>query len=421
MLRWLLTVSAFALASPAFAENWPQWRGPRNDGTSTEKNLPSEWTETKNVVWKLKMPGPGAATPCIWDDKIFLTAVEGEKLVVFCVGTDGKEKWKKPIGAGNKSARADEGNSASASCSTDGKLVFAFVGDGTLAAFTLDGEPKWSIDTQKTYGKYRIQFGAHWTPVLHKDRLYFTLMHQDAQQILCLKAATGELDWKAPRVSDSPKGTESADVYCSPFIWQKADNALLIVHGNDYCTAHSLKDGSEVWRVTGLNPKDKYNRAWRAVSSPLVTADLIVVPSCKNGVTVGIDPNKAKGDIGPGHPAELWRHTKNTSDVPSPLLAEGVLYIWKEKSSLMAYKPLTGEPIYSENLTNERQRANPVYGDGKLYLVGREGSMAVVKAGEIFEQVSKIKLPDVFTASPAISGGRVYLRGFDYLWAIGAK
>jgi len=419
MFRPMLAV--FAIASPAFAENWPQWRGPRNDGTSTEKNLPSDWSDTKNVVWKAKMPGPGAATPCIWEDKIFLTAVEKDKLVVFCIGTDGKEKWKQEIGTGNKSARNDEGNSASASCSTDGKLVFAFMGEGTLAAFTLDGEKKWSIDTQKQYGEYKIQFGAHWTPVLFKDYLYFTLMHRGTQDLLKIEAATGKVVWKVKRASDAPAGVESPDVYTSPFIWEKADNALLIVHGNDYCTAHKLEDGSEVWRVIGLNPKSNYNRAWRAVASPLVTPDLIVVPSCKNGVTVGIDPSKAKGEIGPGNPAELWRHLKNTPDVPSPLLAEGVLYIFKETQNLMAYEPKSGESIYTEKITNARQRANPVYGDGKLYLVGREGDMAVIKAGPAFELISKTKLPDVFTASPAISNGRIYLRGFDYLWCIGTK
>jgi len=409
------------LSSPAFAENWPQWRGPKNDGTSGEKNLPSEWSETKNIVWKAKMPGPGAATPCIWDNKIFLTAVAGDKLVVFCVGIDGKEKWKKEIGHGNKSARNDEGNSASASCSTDGKLVFAFVGDGTLSAFTLDGEPKWTLDTQKQYGDYKIQFGAHWTPVLHKGFLYFTLMHRGAQDLLKIEAATGKVVWKVKRASDAPAGVESPDVYTSPFVWEKGDQAFLIVHGNDYCTAHKLDDGSEVWRVTELNPKKTYNRAWRAVASPLVTPDLIVIPSCKNGVTVAIDPSKAKGEIGPGNPAELWRHLKNTPDVPSPLLIDGVLYIWKETQNLMAYKSSTGETLFTEKLTNTRQRANPVAGDGKVYLVGREGDMAVLKTGEAFELISKPKLPDVFTASPAISNGRIYLRGFDYLWCIGAK
>jgi len=338
---------------------------------------------------------------------------------LLCVGTDGKEKWRKAIGSGNQTARGDEGNSASASCSTDGKLVFSFVGDGTLTAHDFEGNEKWKIDTQKVYGEFKIQFGAHWTPVLHKGVLYVALMHRKAQLLIALEAATGKEQWKVTRTSDG-KG-ESPDVYSSPFIWEKGDDALLIAHGNDYCTAHSLKDGSEVWRVTELNPKAKYNNAWRAVSSPLVTSDLIVVPSCKNGVTVGIDPTKAKGEIAPKASGEIWRHDRNTTDVPSPLLVDGIVYIFKENSSLMAYDAKTGTAIYTEKITNERHRANPVYADGKLYLVGRDGNMAVVKAGKEFEMISKMKLPDTFTASPAISGGRIYLRGSKFLWAIGSK
>jgi len=418
-MRILSLMILLMTAASAPAENWPQWRGPKNDGISNEKGLPTKWSETENIAWKLPMPGPGAATPCIWEDRMFFTAVAEKDLLLLCVGTDGKEKWRKAIGSGNQTARGDEGNSASASCSTDGKLVFSFVGDGTLTAHDFEGNEKWKIDTQKVYGEFKIQFGAHWTPVLYKGVLYVALMHRKAQLLIALEAATGKEQWKVTRTSDG-KG-ESPDVYSSPFIWEKGDDALLIAHGNDYCTAHSLKDGSEVWRVTELNPKAKDNNAWRAVSSPLVASDLIVVPSCKNGVTVGIDPTKAKGEIAPKASGEIWRHDRNTTDVPSPLLVDGIVYIFKENSSLMAYDAKTGTAIYTEKITNERHRANPVYADGKLYLVGRDGNMAVVKAGKEFEMISKMKLPDTFTASPAISGGRIYLRGSKFLWAIGSK
>jgi outer membrane protein assembly factor BamB len=423
-MRRLLSLPALLLlTAPAPADNWPQWRGPKNDGHSAEKGLPEKWSETENVVWKAKLPGPGAGTPCVWDDRIFLTAVDGTDLVVFCVGTDGKEKWKKAIGTGNKAARGDEGNSASASCSTDGKLVYAFVGDGTLAALDFDGAVKWKVDTQAKYGKFAIQFGAHWTPVLYKGKLYVTLMHRTVQQIVCFDAATGKEEWKADRTSDAPKGVESPDVYSSPFVWEKGDKALLVVHGNDYCTGHSLADGKEVWRVTELNPKASYNRAWRAVSSPLVTPDLIVVPSCKNGVTVGIDPNTAKGDIQPAGKSagEVWRVTKGTPDVPSPLLADGVVYLLRESNTLVAYDAATGKQTGEAKVNNERNRANPLYVDGKIVVVGREGTMATVKPGKEPEVLHKIKLNDTFTASPAVSNGRLYLRGWNTLYAIGAK
>jgi len=413
-----------ALAPVALAENWPQWRGPKNDGHSSETKLPSKWSETENVVWKCKMPGPGSGTPCVWDDKIFLTAAEEKDLVLVCVGTDGKEKWKKPLGSGNKEAQRGEGNSASASCSTDGERVYALVGNGTLAAYDLAGNEKWSVDCVKKYGEFKIQFGAHWSPVLHKGKLYVTIMHRGVQEIVCFDAKTGKEEWKADRKSDSPAGVESPDVYCSPFIWEKGDKAALIVHGNDYCTAHSLKDGSELWRVTELNPKKSYNRAWRAVSSPLVTPDLIIVPSCKNGVTVAIDPSKAKGDINPGDTkaGELWRIAKDTPDVPCPTLVGDTLFIWKENSNLLAYDAKTGKKTGELKVTNERHRASPVYADGKLIVVGREGTMAVVDPKPEPSLIGDvIKLKDTFTASPAVSGGRIYLRGWNNLWAIGTK
>lgn len=415
-------VFALLASTAADAGHWPQWRGPTNDGHSPEKGIPSEWGPEKNVVWKFALPGIGSSTPCIWGDKIFLTCQDGTDGLVICLGTDGKEKWRQKLGTGKVATRGDEGgNLATASPSTDGKLVYVFMGSGEVAAFDFEGKKVWQYNTLEKYGPYAIQFGAHWTPVLHKGTLYACVMHRNAQVILALDAATGKLKWASDRFSDSPKGTESPDVYSSPFIWENGDKALLIVHGNDYCTAHNLADGSEVWRVGELNPKANYNRAWRAVASPLVTPDLIVVPSCKKGVIVGIDPNKAKGLIQPGSPGELWRIAKNSTDVPSPLLVGDILYVFREASTIDAYDAKTGTFLYSEKVTEGRNRGNPLFVDGKIVLVGRDGTQAVVKPGKEFELISKNKLPDTFTSSPAAADGRLYLRGWNHLWAIGTK
>ncbi len=421
-LVWLQSFTVLAVCgSMAFAENWPQWRGPTGDGHSTEKDLPSEWGDDKNILWKAPLPGPGASTPCIWDQQIFLTAVKDNDLVLACYGTDGKEQWMKTLGTGNRAARGDEGNWASASCSTDGKRVYAFVGDGTLAAYDFTGKEVWSMNLAKEHGDFKIQFGAHWTPVLHEGKLYVAVMHQKLQKIFCYTAETGKEEWSSLRTSDG-RG-ESPDVYCSPQMWTNGKEAQLIVHGNDYCTGHSLKDGSELWRVTELNPKARYNNFWRAVSSPLVTKDLIVVPSCKNGVTVGIDPTKAKGVINPGDTdtGEIWRIARDTPDVPTPILVDGLLFVWKENQNLLAYDAKTGKATGSLRLTSERHRASPVYADGKIIVVGRDGTMATVKPAPEPELLHKMKLADTFTASPAISGGRIYLRGWKYLYAVGTK
>jgi outer membrane protein assembly factor BamB len=406
---------------PVRADNWPQWRGPNNDGHSNETGLPAEFGPDKNVVWKLALPGVGSSTPCVWEDRIFVTYQVGAgEANLACVGTDGKLRWQQKIGSGEVRTRSGEGgNAATASPSTDGKLVFAFAGSGHLAAFDLDGKKVWENDLQK-YGRFSIQFGCHWTPVLYKDRLYLQVLHRGAQVLVALDKNTGKEIWHVQRKSDG-RG-ESPDVYASAFVWEKNGSALLISHGNDYCTAHSLDNGEEVWRVTELNPKARYNGAWRAVSSPLVTPDLIVIPTCKYHETVAIDPSLAKGEIAPGNPAEKWRF-KKTPDVPSPLLVQGVVYLVSAgDGTLSALDAATGKLLYEgPRLTGHIVRASPLFADGKIYIVGRDGTIPVVRPGQKFELIARNQLPDKFTGSPAVSNGRIYLHGWNNLWAIGAR
>lgn len=417
MSRFLLLAPLLvALVGPAFADNWPQWRGPNNDGHSAEKGLPSEWAESKNIVWHIPMPGRGSSTPCVWQDKIFVTSVEDSGVDLLCIGTDGKEKWRQKFAptSSSKTGRGDEGNEASASCSTDGKHVWTFAGSGKLVCFTIDGKLVWDLDLQK-YGKFGIQFGCHWTPVLYKDKLYLQVMHRNAQILLALNAETGSEIWKVNRPGYG-KG-ESPDVYASAFIWEGQGGPLLISHGNDYCTAHKLDNGAEVWRVQGLNPSN--NGAWRFVSSPLVTPDLIVVPSCKNGPTVALNPVGAQGDIDPDNKAELWRHSY-TPDVVSPLLLDNIVYLMGD-GPLTALDAKTGKQIYREQVAKQIHRAHMLAADGKIYIVGREGTTDVVQTGKTFKLISSNTLPDKFYSSPAIADGRIYLRGWNQLWAIGKK
>ena len=417
-------LAAFAAAS-AHAENWPQWRGPKNDGHSSETGLPTEWSAEKNVVWKFQLPGPGESTPCVWGDRIFLTTTAGDDELLVCVGTDGKEKWRQPLGrTGRSRFGPDQATDASASCSTDGKHVWSYIGGrtGKLFCHDVEGKPVWEKNLQE-YGKFNIQFGTHWTPVLHDGKLYLQVMHRTAQKLVRLDAATGKEEWAVDRkgaVEPTPmpkRGPESPDVYASAVIWEGEGGPLLIAHGNDYCTAHKLDDGSEVWRVEGLNPTN--NRAWRFVSCPLVSPDLIVVPSCKNGPTVGINPVGAKGSITPDNPAELWR-INVTPDVVSPLRVGDVVYLCSD-GPITAVDAKSGKQLFRESRERQIHRANMVAGDGTLYVVGRDGKTDVLQAGPEFKRLATNALPDKIMASPAIAGGRIYLRGYDALWAIGAK
>ncbi|HET6572463.1 MAG TPA: PQQ-binding-like beta-propeller repeat protein [Fimbriiglobus sp.] len=426
MTRLLAAGLVAAIAAPALADNWPQWRGPKNDGHSAETGLPVEWGPDKNVVWKFEMPGPGESTPCVWGDRIFLTTVAGDDIVLLCVGTDGKEKWRQALANTGKDRNGpDRATGASASCSTDGKHVWSYVGGqraGRLTCHDLDGKLVWDKNLQE-YGKFNIQFGTHWTPALYKGKLYLQVMHRGAQKLVRLDAATGTQEWAvdrrgavAPR-PDYGRGPESPDVYASALVWEGEGGPLLIAHGNDYCTAHKLDDGAEVWRVEGLNPRNDLH--WRFVACPLVTPDLIVVPSCKNGPVVGVNPVGAKGAINPDNPAELWR-INGTPDVVSPLRVGDIVYLCSN-GPLTALDAKTGKQLYRESRPPQIHRANMVAADGKVYIIGREGKSDVVQDGPEFKRLAANALPDKFFASPAISGGRIYLRGYGYLWAIGSK
>ncbi|HEV3143666.1 MAG TPA: PQQ-binding-like beta-propeller repeat protein [Gemmataceae bacterium] len=407
---------SFLLAAQSRADNWPQWRGPNNDGVCKEKGLPAEWSESKNIAWKLPMPGMGSSTPAVWGEKIFFASEDGNYLVAMCVSTQGKELWKQKVGASKRyRSRVDEGNHASPSPSTDGKHVWVFFGTGDLACYDFDGNQVWHFNGQERYGKFSTQHGFHTTPVLYEDRLYVQWLHSGGQCVIAFDKLTGNEIWKVQRKSDGYAENEHS--YASPSVWHDGKEAYLVTHGNDYTVAFRLSDGAEILRLGELNPKSHYNPALRFVASPLVTQDLIVVPTAKGGPVVAVKPD-AKGLVGPGSEFEQWRKPSNTPDVPCPLAYDGLVYLCRETGVLICLDAKTGKEYYTEKTHSQRHRASPVYADGKVYLSARDGTITVVKAGPKFESLATNKLPITLTASPAISNGRIYIRGFETLYAI---
>jgi outer membrane protein assembly factor BamB len=414
--RLLVTIVLVVCGQSARADNWPQWRGPTNNGVSRETNIPAEWSADKNIDWKLKLPGSSGATPIVWGERIFLTSADGDDIVLLCVSTDGKVLWKSSLGHGKGRFRYDEGNNASPSPSTDGKHVYAFAGTGDFACFDFDGKQVWHFNAQERYGKFRIMHGMHTTPVLDGDRLYFQLLHSNGAWVIALDKATGEEVWKVARTSDAR--AECKEAYTSPCIWRNGKEEYLVTLGCDYAIAHRLSDGSEIWRLAGLNPKKGYNPTLRLVASPLATPDLIIVPSAKDGPVVGLKPD-AHGLVETGSDFEQWVRPHNTPDVPSPLVYDGLLYLCREYGALICMDARTGKELYTESLHKARYRASPVYADGKIYLTARDGVVTVVQAGPKFKQLFVNRLPDQLAASPVVANGRLYLRGFDALYAIG--
>ncbi len=414
---WLVVLFTFVSAA-ARGENWPQWRGPNNDGISHETGLPSKWSKTDGVAWRLALPGYAGATPVVWGDRIFLTSAEGDDLVLMGVTTSGKQLWKQTMGAGNHNVRGDEGNSASPSPSTDGKHVWAMMATGDLGCYTVAGKQVWKFNLQDRYGKFDIQFGMTSTPVLDGDRLYLQLIHSGGAHVIALNKVTGKEVWHARRPSDAKAECEQS--YASPVLYRDSDHEFLLTHGGDYVVAHSLKDGSELWRCGGLNPKATYNRTLRFVASPLASPGLIVVPSAKNGPVLGLSPD-AKGDISDSESSHLWRRPANTPDVPSPLVYDGLLYLYRETGNLICMDAKTGEQFYEQRTQGGRHRASPVFADGKVFCTARDGKITVVKAGRQFEVLSTNDMEEPTSASLAIANGTIYIRTATALYAVKGK
>ncbi|HSG70606.1 MAG TPA: PQQ-binding-like beta-propeller repeat protein [Planctomycetaceae bacterium] len=431
MRSFVCLLTLFAAAAQVSAENWPNWRGPLNNGISSEKNLPIEWGPDKNVAWKVELPGPAGATPVVWGDRIFLTttvkdpAADPEKpmdALLMAFSSDGKKLWEKFLGRGSVKPRGDEGNNPAApSPLTDGKHVWTMLGTGDLACFDFDGKEIWKTDIEERYGKFEIQFGYTSTPVLDGDKLIIQLIHglwngePQPAWIVALDKNTGKEIWKHYRKSDA--FDENVHSYASPVIYQDEQQKFLLAHGADYVTAHDLETGEEMWRCGGLNPKDNYNRFLRLVASPSFNEGIIVVPSAKNGPILGLKPN-GQGDITNDKSAQHWIRPRDTSDVPSPVIIDGIVYMVKENGVLIAMDAESGEQFYMERIQDGRHRASPVYADGHIYMTGREGQTSVIKVGKELEIVARNTFGELQTASPVISNGTIYMRTFNSLWAV---
>lgn len=418
-----VALAASPVSADDWANNWPQWRGPTNNGLAFIKDPPTKWSKTENVAWRTPLPGQAGSTPVLWGDKLFLSSAEEEDLVVMCVDTSGNVLWKKTLGTGNKVARVDEGNLASASPSTDGKHVWVFVGSGDLACYNFDGSVVWQKNLQEAYGKFDIQFGMSSTPVLEGDKLYFQLIHGDGDPktrealVLALDKSTGAEVWKQSRPSEAHSENEHS--YASPIVYRDEHRSFLLTHGADYSIAHDLEDGHEIWRCGGLHPPSRYDPTLRLVSSPAAVPGLIMIPSAKQGPISAVRPDGI-GDITKNDEFKLWTYPI-TPDVPSPLIWDDLVYLCRENGNLITLEAATGKELYHKRTHANRHRSSPIYCDGKIYLTSRDGVTSVVKAGKEFELLESNNIEEDVSASLVFADGRIYLRSYQALWAIGTK
>ncbi len=434
----LVLAAAFTFTS-AHAENWPQWRGPALNGTSGEKGLPVQFSQTDGVKWALDMPGISGATPIVWGDKVFVMSPDAQKdQWLICVNrTDGKVIWKQKIAGGMLDK--GRGNSTSPSPVTDGKLVWALVGTGQLAAFDMDGKLAWQRDLGKEYGAFNIMWTYGSSPLLFAGKLYVQVLQRSPADggypgvadkgdresyLLAMEPATGKTLWKHVRPTDAK--LESMESYATPIPHTVGGKSQILLAGGDVLTGHDAETGVELWRGGGINPK---RGEWmRIVPSPVSAGDVAFVAGPKQSPAIAYKTD-GKGDV--TESGKAWAFDeKKTPDCATPAYHDGKLYIFDGDShTTTVVDAKTGAKVWQKALENldkskgkEVFRASPTVADGKIYNLGERGTVVIQNAAD-GTQLAVIPMgaggPEGVRSSIAVSGGNLFIRTAEKLFCVG--
>lgn len=401
----VLLVAGALLAPAALAADWPGWRGPRGDGRSDETGIPTHWSDSENVAWKVEVPGSGHSSPIVSAGRVFVTSYvpEGNKRVLLCLDrTSGKTLWERTVLVAPPESKNRLNSYASGTPAADGKFVYvAFFEQPRIevVCYDIDGKEIW----RKSPGTFKSVHGFCSSPVLYKNLLILN-GDQDADAwIVAYDKATGEEKWR----TDRPNKTRS---YCTPVITELAGKTQMMLSGSKCVASYDPETGKQIWLIDG--PTQQF------VAS-LVWTDGIAF--CTGGFPelhlIGIDPsgagNVTKSNI-------VWHDRNGVSYVPSPIANEHWFFVVSDNGLCSCLEAKTGKVVWKQRLGNHHS-ASPVYAEGNLYFPDDAGETFVLKAGPTYEQVAKNDLGEDVRASPAVSDGQLFIRGVKHLWCIGKK
>ena len=446
MWRALTTAAALAaLSTSPAAQDWPHWRGPNYDGSTEATGLPTEFSKEENVLWAAALPGPGAATPIIAGERVFLTAIDrdAEALLAICIDKDsGAERWVleagsgyQPGGQGSKTSIHRRSNYASPSPVTDGERVVFFFGNGDLVAYDLEGEELWARNLQKDHGDFAFQWTFSASPTIHDGLIYMPVLQrnepanglgkQGAESfLLAIELASGETKYRHVRPSDAIM--ESLESYATaiPFTPEGGRAEILLV-GGDVISGHDPKTGSELWRWGTWNEGHR-EAWWRVVPSPVVGAGLALACGPK-GAPVCAVPLGGEGALAAD--AFAWqsegRRDPVTTDVPTPLFYDGDFFVLSDlREALTRVDAASGEKKWSIDLPGDhRWRASPTGADGRVWLMDHGGNVVVVDAasGEIVHRVAMGEDDDDgIRATISVAYDSLFVRTHTTLFRIGS-
>lgn len=433
----------------AAAENWHQWRGPTGNGVSMSADPPIEWSETKNVKWKVEIPGKGSSTPIVWNDNLFvLTAIETDRkkegaaeqpaqaetappdrpqdggpgggrrgrggrrsppptnfyqFTIICYDRNtGEPKWQK-VATEEVPHEAGHGTNtfASASPTTDGKHVYASFGSRGVFCFDMEGNQKW----QRDFGEMQTaaEFGEGSSPALYENTLIVPWDHEGDSFLFALDAQTGEDKWKVER--------EEGTTWATPLVIHHNGRTQVITNGRQV-RSYDLQTGELLWECGG--------QASNPIPSPVIHDGTVFCMTGHRGYAIyAIDLN-ARGDVTDSDSVG-WSTTEAAPYVSSPTLYKGQLYFGKSRNGvLLSRDAKTGELLIDETRLPgiDSLYASFVAAADRIYITGRNGTTLVLKHGKNFQVLATNKLDDGIDASPVPVGNELFLRGDKHLYCI---
>ena len=399
---------ALCLASVAWGENWPGFRGPTRQGVSSEADLPLHWGREKNVLWKVPVAGSSWSSPIVWEDRIFLTTATNGGAACRVLSFDaptGSVLWDTHVFDQETLMKRRQNSYASPTPVTDGQSVFAVFADGSIVALDFEGNIVWRNRDFDFFSEHGL--GA--PPILHEDLLIMAFdpssrtrreeklgwkVPWDGAAIRALRKETGEVAWEAKRGL-------SRLAHVTPNLMQVDGRAQLISAAGDAIQGFDLQTGKRLWSV--------YAQGEGVVPSIVVGGGLAYSIS-------GFEATAIRA-VAPGGKV-VWEQTRSASHIPSMIYDAGLLYNIHENGVATCMDAGTGEVIWQERVGGQHW-ASPVLAAGRIHFLSEEGETTVIQAGRDYKELARNRLDEHTQASMAVSGGRLYIRTANHLWAIG--
>jgi outer membrane protein assembly factor BamB len=428
----LAVVLGFALF--AAQDDWAQWRGPANDGMA-RGDAPHEWNDTKNIAWRVAIPGRGNSSPVIWGDKIFLTtavptdasaaatapspqpqrqgrgpggganAGREHKFVVMCLDRrSGKILWERvaKVATPHEGYHHQYGSFASNTPVTDGKHVYAFFGSRGIYCYDLNGKLIWEKAFQPM--RMRLGFGEGVATVIDGNSLFLKFDQEQGSHLLALDKQSGKEIWRVAR--------EEGSSWSPPLIVTHNGRKQMVVSASSRVRSYDPATGKLIWECAGLGSN--------VIPAPVIHSGVVYVMSGHREPNLLAIQLGREGDL-TGTDAVLWTNNRGNAYTGSPVLHDGKLYFVTDSGMLSCLDARTGKPHYLQQRLPRSYnfKSSPVGANGKLYLATEEGDVVVVKMGEKYEVLAVNTLTDqMFIATPAIAGGSIYLRSQEALYCI---